>query len=355
MTWRSFYATITRSSVPGGMKKVFLAILLIITAFTAGMLYAGVNYCLAAFSHTNEGNPQRIVVSQGETVKDISSKLQTAGIIRNAELFRRYLVFLAVDHKLHAGYFDFDGKEDLNATVHKMLHGHTENISVTIPPGLTYDKVAEILDANNICDAEAFKAVVTESSFLFSLDFLGERATSPEGILFPETYYFEPSTPPEVVAARMKNLTERYVNRLKAEFPDHSLSLYQSCILASIVEKEGAVVGEFPKIASVFLNRLKKKQKLESCATVLYALGYHKNALSYQDLKTESPFNTYLHEGLPPAPISNFSFDALKAVFNPANTDYYYFVADGDGTHRFSKSIAEHNRNKQIYKKTLQK
>jgi UPF0755 protein len=179
-----------------------------------------------------------------------------------------------------------------------------------------------------------------------------EEAYTNEGFLLADTYILPRSTDANgLVAALVRNFAVHLTDELKTGFSNQNLTVYQAVILASLVERESIVVGEMPIIASVFINRLNSGWKLESDPTVQYSIGFEgnwwPNPLSSLDLEIDSPFNTYLFYGLPPAPIANPSLDALRAVASPAITNYYFFRAkcDNSGLHNFAETLDEHINN----------
>ena len=168
-----------------------------------------------------------------------------------------------------------------------------------------------------------------------------------EGYLFPQTYYFSPGQSLQSVADNMRSeFYKNFTPEMRTRAQEIGLGERSTIILASIIEHEAVQANERPHISSVFQNRLKKRMRLESCATVLYALGMHKDKLSIADTKTNSPYNTYLHTGLPPGPICSPGLDSLRAALYPAQSDDLFFVSVGSGTHAFSKSFAQHIKQK---------
>ncbi|MDN5278353.1 MAG: hypothetical protein PWR01_2318 [Clostridiales bacterium] len=287
---------------------------------------------------------QKIFVEPGANTRQIASQLKQGGVIRSAFLFRIYIRFLAVDQRLRPGAYFFAAGETLDQVVFKLLKGTMKTVPVTIPEGTTNAQVAEILQNAGICNAREFEEASFDPLIVGKAFSDWELIPSGEGLLFPDTYNFNRPTSAKKVAERMFRLMRYQIERIFQGQLPQNLSQYEACILASIVEKEAVKEEDRPMIASVFLNRLRKKIKLESCATVLYAHGEHKDRLLFEDLKIESPHNTYKYAGLPPTPISNFGAASMLAVANPAETDFLYFVSDGNQGHRFSKSLKDHNR-----------
>ena len=172
----------------------------------------------------------------------------------------------------------------------------------------------------------------------------GEIRPHLEGYLFPATYEFEPGTPLSDMISKMAGRFREVLAEVeRAGTTKPQYSFYQKLIIASIVEKEAKRDEERQIVAAVFYNRLANNRRLESCATVLYALGIHKNALSLRDLDFSSPYNTYRNDGLPPTPICNPGRASLAAAWRPADERFLYFVSKGDGSHAFSYTIEQHN------------
>jgi UPF0755 protein len=215
-------------------------------------------------------------------------------------------------------------------------------VMVTIPEGYTAKEVAAKLEERAICSADSFLAACADSGLLRES---GVSAPTAEGYLFPETYELQTGSRSTDVARRLIRQFFSVFSQLRDSSlaPSHSpLAPSQVVILASIIEREARVPEEFPRIAGVFANRLRRRLPLQSCATVEYLLSKRKGRLSIEDTKIESPYNTYLHLGLPPGPICNPGRRALAAALNPERNDYLFFVARGDGTHSFSATLAEH-------------
>jgi UPF0755 protein len=223
----------------------------------------------------------------------------------------------------------------------KLLSGEEPAlVMVTIPEGYTMNQVAAALEERDICRADSFLAACADTNLLREF---AVSAPSAEGYLFPETYEFLTNSPPGDVVRRLLRQFSSVFSDLCTPTPDpRPLTPAQVVTLASIVEREARMPEEFPRIAGVFMNRLRRHLLLQSCATVEYLLPERKGRLSVEDTKLESPYNTYLHAGLPPGPICNPGRRALAAALSPERHDYLFFVARGDGAHTFSRTLAEH-------------
>ena len=334
------------------MKSIKIAIIMafFLFAMIGGFSFSVWSWVKEMSQPSASGKNTEVAIDQGFTTKKIASALKEKNIIRSALLFRIYIRFLAVDQNLKPGRYSFTGKESLSEVIQQLLKGNQNTIPVTIPEGTTLKEAAAILQDASICSAIDFMEEVSDPGRLGKVFSDWELIPQAEGLIFPDTYYFEKNTPAGKVAERMLKLMKHQIDKIFFAKLPQGLNQYEGCILASIVEKEAVLNKERPIISSVFYNRLKKKMKLESCATVLYALGTHKKRLLNEDLKIDSPYNTYLNHGLPPTPISNFGVASMKAVACPSETDYLFFVVNGkDGGHNFSKTVVEHNKNKKDY------
>ncbi|MFC1545772.1 endolytic transglycosylase MltG, partial [Gemmatimonadota bacterium] len=221
---------------------------------------------------------------------------------------------------------------------------------VTIPEGLRAHEVAGIISREAEVDSAAFMALVSDSTFIAQVlprDADGYLPGTLAGYLLPETYNIYYQMPAEMAATLMvEHFLALWDIELAAAAAVKGLTRHEVITFASIIEREAASADERPLISAVFHNRLDSGMRLESCATVLYALGRFKRRLYERDLAVDSPYNTYLNRGLPPGPIANPGAASLRAVVDPADSDFLYFVARGDGTHTFSRTYAEHLRAK---------
>jgi len=266
---------------------------------------------------------------------DVAVLLKEKGIIKNTRLFLKVLNRNHTDRKLRSGIYEFSGKPYIYDVIQKLLKGEIAYIKLVFPEGITCHEIGRILEQENICSSSEFDEFAKKESL--------------EGYLFPDTYKFPYGVSKEAVA---KKMVERFWEIIQQIHPDatklNQTELKKIVIIASIVEKEAEINSERPVIAGIFYNRLRKNMPLQSCATIKYVIG-NKKSLNMQDVKTRSPYNTYLHRGLPPGPICNPGKESLKAAINPAKTSYLFFVSKGDGTHYFSNTYSEHLSAKNYY------
>ncbi|MEO0092992.1 MAG: endolytic transglycosylase MltG [candidate division WOR-3 bacterium] len=305
----------------------------------ATILFAGITVLANWLRSPNQIH--QFILYKNEPVRITAFRLKEAGIIDNPIRFILFAKLFGYERKLKSGKYNLATDLDELLTLKILTKGGKSKTLITIPEGKTLKQIAEILEQQGICSKPDLLRQAANESFLFNF---GIKAKSAEGYLFPDTYEFEIQSEPEQVLTRMIKRFFSVYNSLLAPKTNLSvaLSLHEIVTLASIVEAEAKLDDERPIIASVFLNRLKRKLPLQSCATVEYILKERKPRLSVADLKIESPYNTYLNPGLPPGPICNPGKNSLQAVLAPAKTDYLFFVSRGDGSHQFSKTSQEH-------------
>ncbi len=287
---------------------------------------------------SKDGKETEVFIPKGSSPVKIAKILKDKKIISYPKLFTGTVKFLGYSKRLKAGLYDFNDGDSLIKVIKKLKNGDNKNVRVTIPEGFVIKQIGKVLEEKNICSKEKFVEIAMSKKL--------------EGYLFPNTYFLPPQTDENEVIKTLNNEFNKYWTKEKEDRLQRiNMSKKDVVILASIVEREAVSDNERPVIAGVFINRLKKRMRLESCATVLYAMGENKERLTYADLEFQSPYNTYRHFGLPPAPICNPGAKALDAVLYPAITNSLYFVSKGNGTHFFAESLEEHVRNKKVTKK----
>ncbi|MBI5284038.1 MAG: endolytic transglycosylase MltG [Chloroflexi bacterium] len=306
------------------------------------------------------GGPVLVTVQKGESARQIGRTLEDKGIIRSAKLFEVLVGLTGVQDSLEAGDYEFDQGLPAIEVVHRIAEGKTASRDVVVPEGRRAEEVGEILEAADVVGKQDFLFALVKSQY--NEPFLAQsEASSLEGFIFPARYsFFRAAKPEDVVDAMLRAFQDQVASGLQLE--GQSLTLDEVVTLASIVEREAQEPSERPLIASVYLNRLRLGIALQADPTVQYAVaknpesvalyGYWKKELTVDDLKLDSPYNTYLHPGLPPGPIANPGLDAINAVVRPARTNYLFFVAKNDGTgqHLFAETLEEHLRNVEKYR-----
>ena len=282
------------------------------------------------------GEPITVHIKPGQSGASVAKMLKREGVIRSELLFKLVLRLTSSVRGLRSGAFDLRENMPALQVIKCITTGsciHYEKL--TILEGWRSEEIAGELSAHDITNAQEFLDIV--------------RTRNLEGKMFPSTYLFTTQMPASAVVEEMLAQYHKSIDPLFKQYPT-DLSESQVLTLASIVEREAVWHEERPKIAAVYLNRFRMGKKLEADPTVQYALGYSlkedrfwKKRLTYKDLKTDSPYNTYRNEGLPPAPICNPGYESIRGVLNPTpDFTAIYFVADRGGKHVFSDTYKEH-------------
>ena len=336
------------------MRRLGLLALLAIAALGAGAAWMD-----SQISRPYRGRrPESVFVE----IPHGTSRWKIAGILRHDDVIRNRLAFAILSYwhfrrPLLAGEYLVSGQMSSRQLFWTIVHGRVFVHIVVVPEGWTSFDIAGELDKQGICSRDRFLAVVQDPSLISDL---APHARTLEGFLFPSTYEFTRHTTCEEAASSMlhefRTVWEKLDPSGSQKFPA-GMSLDQVVTLASLVERETPNPDERPLIAGVFLNRIAKRYPLQCDPTVQYAwllAGHIVLDVHPADLHVDSPYNTYLHPGLPPGPIANPGEAALRAALFPEKTNYLYFVANDQGGHFFSKTLAEHNRNVARYRKLLQ-
>jgi UPF0755 protein len=299
-----------------------------------------------------EGDPPlTLIVPPGSSAEAIGRQLHALGLVRYPLLFRVLVVSRGVETVLKAGEYAFEGPLSLEQIVDMMARGDVVRHEVTVPEGKNLADVAGIVAAHGL-DGAVFLKAARDPALIHDLDPL---APDLEGYLFPDTY--DVTLSPGAPAALVTRMVQRFRAMMERELPrllTRGLSLRQVVTLASLVELETAQGEERPRIAAVFLNRLRKRMPLQTDPTVIYALRQAEawdGKIHKRDLGIDSPYNTYRIAGLPPGPIASPGRESLRAVLDPADVPDLYFVSRNDGTHQFSHTLAEHNQAVERYQK----
>jgi UPF0755 protein len=294
------------------------------------------------------GSDQVFVVKEKQSLGEAAEELETRGIIKSRKLFAFWAKLTGHTKQIKAGEYALSAKMAPVEILEKLRKGTVITYAVTIPEGYTMEQIADLLESKGLVQKARFLSLGRDPKVL---SHYGITGTSLEGYLFPDTYHFSRGLPALTLIDVMVKRFWHMVGPLKERAEEVRMAMKDVVILASIVEKETGRPDERPEIASVFLNRLKKGMRLDSDPTVIYGLEGFNGNLTKEDLSHGTPYNTYVIRGLTPGPIANPGLDAIKAVLYPARTDYLYFVSKNDGSHHFSKTLAEHNRAVETYQK----
>lgn len=305
-----------------------------IISFFVFVLFLGFLWWKHGVSAVNprDTSPKVFIVDRGEGVRNIANNLKKAGLINDPIVFFLYLKQQSKDMSIQAGDYKLSPSMDLKKLVDTMSHG-TLDIWVTVPEGKRAEEIADTLKQEIPSYNESWRVQLDQN----------------EGYLFPDTYLIPRDATVDQIISIMRNNFDKRVKQAGINPQDNSL--HNAVIIASIIQKEAKFVEDMPIVSSVIHNRLDAGMALQVDPSVAYALGrqpngtFGKSELSLDDLKIDSPYNTYKYPGLPPGPISNPGIDAIKAALNPATTDYMYYISDKKGHIHAATTAAGHQAN----------
>lgn len=308
-----------------------------------GLFMVSIVIFIDILAHASWGEPgemREVVVPSGSSLSTISDSLKKHNIIQSKAWFEFYVQLKGRSGSLRPGIFQLPENASFTQVVHTLTEGTPEVVKVTIVEGLQAREIAKILAQKFAFSDSEFMAVVNDSDLAQKWGLPGH---SLEGFLYPETYKFFKNQTPKGIAHQM-------VNQFYATIPDsfsirakkYGWTLEEAVTLGSIIEGEAMRDDERPLISSVYHNRLKRGMRLQADPTIQYVIDDGPRRLLTKDLEIESPYNTYLHSGLPLGPISNPGYGSIKAALYPEKSNYLYFVARGDGYHTFSRTNREH-------------
>lgn len=314
-------------------------------ALVAG-LFAAAAGSLAYAIYGDRSHPvatTQIVVDRGSTFAQVARELVDGGVIGNVTTFRILARVRGQEASVRAGAYRFAPHLTQSEVLRALVTGGAQVAAwVTIPEGFTAAQIAQRLQESGVGPAPGFMREFMRERLVVD----GTQTANLEGFLFPSTYLVPLGASPEQAAALM---TAEFLKQLPADAPARARALGvtvpQAVTVASLVEREAKSEVDRPRIAEVIYNRLRLVMPLQIDASIEYALPQHKSRLSFADLKIESPYNTYLHPGLPPTPIANPGRPSLDAALHPSKGDDLYYVYCGNGRHVFAKTLAEHQAN----------
>ncbi len=312
--------------------------------------------------HDHNINEVKVKVDKGATTEDVAEAVYDGGLVANKLWFRIQSKLLKFDGKYKEGVYSLnttmgDQKIMENLTADKIEEA--ESVRVTIPEGFNINQIAAKLEELELVSKEEFLKAVNKNEYNY--DFLGgisrNKKNKLEGYLFPDTYFFPKDVTAQEVVIRMLNRFEEITDKYKQELVEMPYTFDEVIVIASIIEQEAKLQEERAIISGVIYNRLDEDMKLQMCSTVQYALEKKTVNLSYDDLKVESPYNTYKYTGLPLGAICSPGEASIKAAFQPEDNDYFFFVVKDveEGSHAFSATADEHNTHKAKYKQSIDK
>jgi UPF0755 protein len=326
---------------------------IVFTLFLVAVLACGGWLAWALTQPVTPAGQTFVLLHPGYSTRRIATELQSAGVIRSADAF---VVWHYLRHRrsLKAGEYLFENSATSLDVHRRLVRGDVYFHTVVIPEGYNIFDIAQAIQNAGLGSSEDFLKVATSGTALIAD--LAPDAKSLEGYLFPNTYEFTRMQTMQEMAAAMVKQFRQVAREIGLTTDAGSNDLQQTVILASIIEKETAAPEERPLVASVYYNRMAKHGALQADPSVIYAellRGSYRGALHHADMQFNSDYNTYTHSGLPPGPIGNPGKSSLEAAMHPADTDYFYFVSNGNGHHRFARSLEEHNKNVAAYRKAM--
>ena len=311
---------------------------------------AGAGYVAWAMGGTSNGRTVSVIIPEGASGSEIASILQRAKVVRSAFIFRLVARLRGISTDLKPGAYELRVGMGVNAALNKLKTGvPLKTFTITIPEGKTLPEIAAIVAKHSPISAARFLEACHSGRHRLAI--MPKNSNNLEGLLFPKTYVIvEKTTADDLVEMMLQQFTKDTADLDFTKAAAHHITAYQAVIVASLIEREAKVEMDRPLIASVIYNRLARPMRLQIDATVEYAIllqtGRYKYPLTTDDYtNVHSPYNTYLVDGLPPAPIASPGLAALKAALNPANTKYYYYVLTSDQkSHCFATDQAGFNR-----------
>lgn len=340
MTKLKFSNLLTKKQFVFVISFFFISLYLLQNTFFTANYYQG-------------SSPIVFEIQKGETLNSVADKLFDRGVIPNKRNFKIAAFIYGADKRIRAARYEIPNGLNYLKLIELFLYGKADFLrTVKVFPGSTIESLASSLKLDALIDSAAFVEAARSKVFLDSFYISAE---SFQGYLLPGEYLvYERSNPIELIKKFNEEFRKYLNDSLFSLRTKKNYSLHEIVTLASIVEGETKLVSEMPTIAGVYFNRLKIGMKLQADPTIQYAIPGSWRRLKYSDLQIESPYNTYKYHGLPPAPINNPSREALHATLFPEDHDYLFFVADGNGGHKFSKNYSQHQQLVKAYRKWLE-
>lgn len=302
-----------------------------------------------------DNTAREFVIKKGEKVKQISANLEKEKLIAGKDFFELYIWQKKIASKLQAGNYELSPLMTIPEIVDIFIAGKVkgDDIYITIPEGFSNKEIdRRLTEIGLIREGEFLDFDEKQSIDLSEYEFLQDKPKKAglQGYYFPDTYiYYKNSSLKDIAKKMLDNFDGKLSFELREEIKKQNKSVFETIILASIIEKEARFPEDMKKISGVFQNRLNAGQALQSDATINYITGSGRTQSTFEDLQIDSPFNTYKYARLPPGPISNPGIVAIEAAVYPEKTDYFYFLTKSDGKAVFSKTYDEHLKNKSKY------
>ena len=294
---------------------------------------------------------RKVTVPKGSRLPEVVSVLSEGGVLPRPLVFRALVHLTFTGRRLHYGEYTFSQPPSAFEVWRRVVRGDVVTYKVTVPPGANLYDVAALLREHSVAEPGAFLAAATSPAELERLEIPGGSA---EGYLSPDTYTIvKPVTPEEILEDMVRMFRKRFTPEMERKAKASGFSLHQVVTIASIIEKETGIDEEKPLVSAVIRRRLAAGMPLQMDPTVIYGVKRFDGTVTRKDLRTPGPYNTYTNRGLPPGPIANPGMPALEAALYPADVDYLYFVSQNDGSHKFSRTLEEHNRAVEAFRRSV--
>ena len=332
------------TSPPARKRRIGKILVALVSLIILGA-FIGYQYLEDDFNRP--ANPQAdeamdIHVRPGMSFAQILELLEKNRLIQNPGLFHLQARLRGGAKSIQAGVYEFKASMSPREIYRHLSEGRVARRTFTIPEGYNVREIARTIQRAELAREKEILRLSREPSFLREMNI---SAPTIEGYLFPDTYHFPVgASSKKILGFMVRTMRRKFSPALREQAKAMGFTIHQTLTLASIIEKETSLSSERPLVAAVFINRLKRRMRLQSDPTVIYGLPHFDGNITRKDLRYDSPYNTYLHRGLPPGPIASPGLESIKSTLNPAKVKYLYFVATKDGGHRFSRTYREHRR-----------
>ncbi len=316
-------------------------------------LAAAIAFALLLFDSVSgrDWQMKKVVIPRKSTLADITSLFRQEKILPHPLAFRALVLLTGTSRRLHYGEYTFPAPPSAFETWRRIVAGDVIKYSVTVPPGANLFDIASLLGEMSLADPKAFLDAATSRDTLARL---GIRGKSAEGYLFPDTYVLVKTlSPEEILEIMVRQFWKKFTPETEKRAKEEGLTVSQVVTIASIIEKETSTEEEKPLVSAVIRKRLALGMPLQMDPTVIYGAKRFDGTVTRKDLQAEGPYNTYRNRGLPPGPIANPGMPAILAALAPAKTDYLYFVSNNDGSHVFSRTLPEHLRAVEKFRRSV--
>lgn len=336
-----------KSDFQGNNYKKIIIVLSIFLFLSASTIYF-----FTISSPAGSGSNKIIVVEEGSSLGEIAIELKNNEIIKSKFVFKAMVRFIGGEYSAKSGNYFFKEPQNVLTVARRVVEADfmVMPVKVTIPEGSTIDEISEILQ-NTISDFDKEDFLkLTKGQIFFDNSISDKPVVSLEGFLFPDTYLFFPNVKnSQIIKEMRRNFDAKITSEIKEEIDKRGLNIYDVITMASLVEEEARLPDTRRIVSGILWKRLKAGMALQVDAVFPYIIGKNTFEITLDDLKVDSPYNTYLYAGLPIGPISNPGLDSILAAVYPKDSDYWYYLSDKEGNMHYAKTFEEHKANKEKY------